>query len=379
MICAAVIFTVASWFPANAVTAFAAGKTKEANRPHHVFLIVLENESYDDTFAKPSEAPYLYALAHRRGKLLSGYYAIGHDSLDNYIAMISGQAPNDSTQSDCPVYADFKPHGAKPGQDGQVTGIGCVYPASVLTIANQLDQKGLKWRAYMEGMTRDCEHPAIGDVDSTQNATLDPKTHRYRQYAARHDPFVYFHALIDRPECGKNVVPLTELDSDLKSVATTPNFAFITPNLCNDGHDSQCVDGKPGGLVAIDRFLKNSKIVDRITASPAFKKDGMLIVTFDEAGYGDGGRCCAEQPGPNTAAPGKYGPGGGKTGAIVISKFSCPGTVDATPYNHYSLLKSVEQLFGLHYLGFANQKGLKAFGPDVYDAAAGASACKKAM
>ena len=82
------------------------------------------------------------------------------------------------------------------------------------------------------------------------------------QYAARHDPFVYFHSIIDLAACAANVVNLRTLAADLESPRTTANFSFITPNLCNDGHDGDgtgapgkgCADGRPGGLASTDAF-----------------------------------------------------------------------------------------------------------------------------
>ena len=337
------------------------------NRPQHVFIIVLENEGFDRSFGPESESPWLNMLARSRGKLLTNYYATGHYSLDNYISMISGQAPNAVTQNDCQVFYDFKE--LSPNLvDGQVVGEGCVYPSWVETVADQLDKAGFIWRAYMEDMKHPCEHPDIGERDLTQKAKIGD------QYAARHNPFVYFHSIIDDPKCQRDVVALPQLDQDLKSVATTPNLVFITPNLCNDGHDEpKCVDGEVGGLPAIDRYLKTSKLVDRITASPAFKKDGMLIITFDEADlgkdYDDYSSCCDEKPGPNTTTPGRAGPGGGRTGAIIISDYVKPKTLDPAPYNHYSMLRSIEDLFGLEHLGYAAQDGLEPFGADVYDGA----------
>ena len=68
------------------------------------------------------------------------------------------------------------------------------------------------------------------------------------QYATRHNPFVYFHSIIDFPTCAQNVVDLSHLRRDLDAGVDHANYSFITPNLCNDGHDSPCVDGQPGGL-----------------------------------------------------------------------------------------------------------------------------------
>jgi len=110
--------------------------------------------------------------------------------------------------------------------------------------------------------------------------------------------------------------------------------------------------------------------VPKITGSPAWAEGGLLVINFDESDSSDASACCNEQPGPNTPNPGgtTQGPGGGRTGAVLISQFIRPGSQNATPYNHYSLLKSIEDVFGLGYLGYAGQSGLQAFGPDVYNA-----------
>lgn len=329
----------------------------------HVFVIMLENECFDAAFGPSSEAPYLAQTLVSQGQLLTAYYAIGYHSVPDYVALISGQAPNGMTQAGCPTYTDFLSTRTLDG-DGQAVGIGCVYPAEVKTIADQLTERGLTWRGYMEDMGNDpssphtCRHPMLGSVDMTQSARIGD------QYAARHNPFVYFHSLIDSSDCASNDVPLTQLAPDLSSVTTTANFSFITPNLCNDGHDNPCVDGSVGGLVAVNAFL--NLWVPKILGSPAFKDGGLLLITFDEADGFDTSACCNEPSGPNVTAPGISGPGGGRTGAVVISPFVIPGTVNDTPYNHYSLLRTIEDLFGLPHLGYAGQPGLKAFGSDVF-------------
>ena len=127
-------------------------------------------------------------------------------------------------------------------------GQGCVYPSSVKTVADQLTAAHKTWRGYMEDMgntptreSRTCGHPAIDTQDNTQNATAAD------QYAARHNPFVYFHSLLDSGACATATTsPLTALTKDLAKVSTTRNLSYITPNLCDDGHDSPCVDGSPG-------------------------------------------------------------------------------------------------------------------------------------
>lgn len=330
----------------------------------HVFIIVLENEPYDITFGAQTPAPYLAHELTKEGALLSQYYGIGHNSLDNYIALVSGQAPNAATQDDCRDFVEFKATTTKPGADGQLAGQGCIYPATVKTIGDQLQGAGFAWKGYMEGMGSDptresarCGHAAIGDRDQTNHETVTDR------YADKHNPFVYFHSVIDDAAyCDQHVVPLDALTTDLAQVSTTPNLAFVTPDLCHDGHDAPCLNGEKGGLVSADQFLRTW--VPRITASPAFQRDGLLIITFDEGT--DATSCCDEHDLPGGPVAGQYGPGGGRTGAIFLSPFIKPGTITHTPYNHYSTLKSIEHWFGLPYLGYANRPALAVFGSDIF-------------
>jgi hypothetical protein len=364
-----------------------------------VFVVMLENENAATTFAGQPPSPYLAQTLPAQGAMVPNYYGIGHSSLDNYIALISGQAPNEKTQLDCPLFSDFLLQ--QPGLDahGQLLGLGCVYPNTVKALPDQLEAAHFTWKGYMEDMGKDprreratCGHPAVGAPDETLIATAADK------YAAKHDPFVYFHTIIDdQARCDTHVVNVNGLPKDLQSAATTPNYVFITPNLCHDGHDgghgNTCIDGEPGGLSSADRFL--AALVPQIMSSPAFRRDGLLIITFDESDVedeylaashairvtgGDAAACCDEQPGPNLPAyqadagiarttingPGLIGPGGGRIGAVLLSPFIRPGTVSQLPYNHYALLRSVEDIFGLAHLGFAGQAGLKPFGADVF-------------
>ncbi|MFI4980186.1 MAG: alkaline phosphatase family protein, partial [Nevskiales bacterium] len=108
--------------------------------------------------------------------------------------------------------------------------------------------------------------------------------------------------------------------------------------------------------------------VPQIQASPAYQKYGLLIITFHESNgvTSDSYACCGEGPGPKTLLPGLVGLGGGKVGAVLLSPFIKPGTVTATAYNHYSMLRSVQDIFGLAYLGNAGASGQAGFGSDVY-------------
>jgi phospholipase C len=349
----------------------------------HVFVITLENEGYAATFGDPSADPYLATTLAGEGALLTQYYGTGHESNDNYVSMISGQGPNPQNQADCQIYSDFVGTGPAVAP-GQAVGDGCVFPASVPTVANQLTAAGRNWKGYMQDMGNDaareaavCGHPALDTQDQTQSAVAGDG------YVTRHDPFVYFHSIIDNQAyCDAHVVPLgtttgalpasvpagtTGLATDLESVATTPALSFIVPNVCNDGHDYPCVNQPSGAsaLADIDTFL--ATWVPKITASPAFKRDGLLVINFDESDgpQSDSSACCGEGPGPNSALPGITGLGGGRTGAVLLSPFIAAHTVSATAYNHYSLLASIESELGLSRLGYAADAPA-IFGADVF-------------
>jgi hypothetical protein len=345
----------------------------------HVFVIVLENESYSSTFGDPAAFPYLAGTLVRRGVLLKDYYATGHDSNDNYISLISGQPPNTSNQADCQTFENFTNNSLL--SNGVESGTGCVYPANVKNIGTQLSARHLSWKAYMQDMgnlpSREaaaCGHPAINKPDNTQVAVPGDG------YATRHDPFVYFHAVIDNAAyCDAHVVPLgpvsgtlatsvrggTGLQRDLKRVSTTPAFSFIVPNLCNDGHDYPCTNQHSAASAAadIDAFLQTW--VPRITGSTAFKRSGLLEITFDEAAGSDDSSCCGEAAGPGARSPGIGGPGGGRVGALLLSPFIRGGSVSRRPYNHFSSLASWEELFGLKRLAYAATVK-STFGADVF-------------
>lgn len=396
--------------------------TTSAAKVQHVFIIVLENKSFGDTFGTSTQDPYLQKTLVPMGGLLTQYYGTGHVSLDNYISMISGQAPTPDTENDCipgqPRAIASYNNVAQTGTtaNGQVIAAsGCVYANSVQSLPDQLSAAGFTWRGYMEDMGNDparesatCGHPPVNGSDNTNKAEAPSSTVPLGDaYATRHDPFMYFHSIIDSPSCNTNVVNLNQLSSDLTRISSTPNFVFITPDLCDDGHDGNglgtpgktCANGQPGGLTSADAFLKNW--VPKIMAAPAYQKDGLLIITFDESNYTQttstnastgqttvtltfpGASCCNQQPGPNTGAfrPATLhlltsptliqnivinGFGGDQIGALLLSPFIKPGSNSSVAYNHYALLRSLEDIYGIrHYLGNAGQQGLSTLGNDA--------------
>lgn len=369
----------AALLAAGALGAGATATTAKASKPpqlKHIFVIVFENKNYADIFTAKPEAPYLVKKLTARGEQLKNYYGIGHDSLANYIALVSGQGPNPQTQSDCQSYTDFLP--GLPSSSGQYLGSGCVFPPGVESVANQLDGNGYLWKAYQQAMEKhtagdhgtpgDCRHPSANASDGGIGGFTDG-------YVTKHNPFMYFHSTIDFPKtCKKHDVDLSQFHKDLRREATTPNYSFITPTMCNDGHNEPCKSGKRGGLPQIDRFLHHH--VPKIMRSRAYQDRGLLMIIFDEAHSPDdcishpcptgtdATACCGEVTGPNTPNNGGLatGLGGGRTGAVLLSPCIRPGTVNKTPYNHYSMLRSVEDSFGLPHLGYADTQGLKPLG-----------------
>jgi hypothetical protein len=303
---------------------------KKTYKVKHVFVIVLSTTSYAAAFGRRSVARYLNGTLVRRGVLLSGYRTLARAELPDNLAMVSGQAPNRDTRGDCATYAEF-PSGAKPASDGQVPGAGCVYPNTVITIADQATIAGQKWKAYIDGMgASTCVHPNSNALDSA------PLLSGGSQYDTRHNPFIYFHSLLDLVGCSNDDVSLDHLTKDLRSNSTTPSYSYIAPGLCDDASERICPGGKAAGLAAEDTFLK--AWVPRILSSAAYKHDGALVIVFTTV------------PPTGVAA---HADGGVRTGALVLSQYASAGRRISTTYDPYSLLRSVEDLFGFKPLAHA--------------------------
>ena len=229
----------------------------------HVFVIVLENTGYQLALAQP----YVSSLADRYA-VASNYHDLGEPSLPNYLAMTSGSTwgIQDNEFHTLPA-----------------TGIG-----------NQLTKAGVWWKAYMEGFTGDC-------FDSPY------------PYALKHNPFPYYG-----DQCQANIVPMTDLETDLNG--NTPWLSWITPGLCNDGHDC--------GVRTADRWL--TQVVPQITSSSAWKKDGVLFITWDESNASD------------------------NRVALLVVAPKLRGTI-TTRLDHYSLLATISDLLHVPRLGLAQQ------------------------
>ncbi|MBV9486363.1 MAG: hypothetical protein JO246_09925 [Frankiaceae bacterium] len=371
---------------------FAQAPRRHAQHVGHVWTIMLENKEFSQTFHTGRQAaPYLTKRLRAKGKLIVHYFGTGHYSLDNYLAMISGQGPNSSTQRDCdtPSVLGGRKHKWRLDHDGQAIDrsgakvIGCTYPMRVRTLADQLSAHHVSWRGYMENMDATPGKRARCSNPYASGPATPSRHESFPDYQDKHNPFGYFHSIIDRPRyCKSHVVPMGHfakrgfvgpLRHDLRHVATTPRFSYLTPDQCHDGHDS-CPSNGNVPLAGADHFLR--AVVPLIRASPAYKRDGLIVITFDE---GTTDRvCCGEKKAPNLPPshnngfpiPGSVADGGGMVGALFLSPLVRPGTVDRRHrFNHYSYLRSMEDLFGIRHggtdgkghLGYAARRGLLTF------------------
>lgn len=301
----------------------------------HVWMIVLENKSYDATVTGLNDNAYLWQTLPARGALLQNYYATGHSSQDNYIALASGQAPQTDTQDDCDAYDAFSgsletsgslatnPNYGQfvsaAGPNAQPNANGCVYPASVPTVFNQLDANHIGWKLYAQdlgnpdagGSSHDAGTQFCGADDPTVGPTgasgsqfpIHGSANPTDQYVAYHNPLPFFESVLQSGDCNARHVanlfdPSDFLYHDLQHDSSTPSFSEIVPNDCSDGHDAVCQGnnlsggwGGPttpnqpvnftGGLYSVDLFLEH--VIPEIEASPAFRDGGLIDVTFDEA------------------------------------------------------------------------------------------------
>jgi hypothetical protein len=311
----------------------------------HVWAIVLSSSSFSAALSDEGSAPYLTKQLLPKGTLLSHYALVGASPAANDIALLSGQGPNPETEKGCPSYAALTP--GTLDSKGIASGSGCVYPAAVHTLADQTAEAALTWRAYLQDMAPSsgaaattCRHPSLGGSEPSEALTPG------NDYLIARNPFVYFDSLIESQACTKDDVDLSQLSADLANPADTPNLSWIVPGACEDGSKASCGSGSSTGLAGAGAFL--AKVVPEITATSAYKQHGLLLITFDSA-----------------AKSGKAG-SGSQVGALVLSPFVRTGARVTEAFNTYSLLKSLERLFGVPLLGHAADQGVTELDARVY-------------
>ncbi len=242
----------------------------------HVFDIWMENKGYSQVW-NTSSTPYITSLGKAYVRA-TNFYAITHPSLPNYLDFFGGS--NYGITTDC-----------SPSSTCHI---------NAKSLADLLEAKGLKWKFYEESMPAPCYLTTSGN------------------YAPKHNPAVYFDDIrTNTTRCDSKDVAFSALSTDLGSASTTPNFAFITPNLCDDMHSCSISTG--------DNWLKSH--VPTILNSPACTVDKCLVViTWDEDNGSYGNHVLTIFAGS-----------GAKTGGVSSS----------VKYTHYSMLRTVEYIFGL--------------------------------
>jgi hypothetical protein len=257
----------------------AAGARPGVPRFKHVLVVVFENKERGEIVGS-SSAPTFAALA-RRYASLTAYDAVAHPSLPNYLALVSGSAQG--ITSDC---------------------TSCIVDAP--NLADELDHAGLTWKTYAEGL------PAPGFTGAGAGS-----------YAKKHDPFLYFKDIADRPARRARVVPFTQLRADV-TAGRLPNYALVVPDLCNDMHDCPVSTG--------DRWLRDN-IVPLLNRPQL--AHSVVFVIFDEGSTDSGG--------------------GGQVAALALGPLVRSGARFTQPTNHYGLLATIEDAWGLPRLGAAAQ------------------------
>jgi hypothetical protein len=330
-------------------------------RLDHVFVIMMENTSYSDLLnpANPNTT-FIQSLAQNYG-LATKYYGVTHPSLPNYVATISGS--NWGSNSDDVSQAD----------DGYF---------NHLSLTDQLNAADISWKGYMDSMPSAGYSGDFGDCTASTGSS-DPTCTTGGDtgsalYVRKHNPFMLFPDIFNDPQQAENVVPLTQLATDLTS-RQAPQFVWISPNICNDMHGGapQCpyanspADANQAALYRDgDSFLKTW--VTAIMHSRAWTAHSAIFITWDEGGYDDSAPfgptdnsgCCdspvlpATPADPTTAGGGDLAGGtlygGGHVPMIVIAPDGARGVTDATPTNHYSFLQTIELSWRLPLLGNAS-------------------------
>lgn len=247
-------------------------------------VIVLENREYADVIGNPS-APFINELARRYGSA-TNLFAVSHPSLPNYLELLAGQTFG--VQSDC---------------------TSCSVEGD--TLVDQLDRQGVTWAAFMDGMPSPCFTGASAG----------------RTYAKKHNPFVYVrHLAADPTACGR-VQPHSNLAAALAS-PTPPAFVWITPNMCDDGHDCP--------LATADGWLRDE--IGRVQATPWYRDGGLVIVTWDEGTTGAG--CCGHAT-------------GGHIATLLVGDQVRPGARVDGPVSQAGILATIEDRYGVPRLGDA--------------------------
>ncbi len=337
--------------------AHAAGDSLEGV-PHyeHVVVIVEENKDYAQIM-DPDLAPNIAGLAKTYGDA-ANFFAEVHPSEANYVALLGGDTfgIHDDDGYYCAPWSD-RPLCDHSREAGYVD-----HTVRAPHLGDQLVRAGLSWKGYYESL------PQPGSLAVTAgDPAFDNGTRKTALYASKHSGFMNFADVQSDPARAQRIVGFDQLRKDLAS-NSLPSFALVVPNQCNEMHGlkgegvpADCDSANKAGLIRRgDKVVGD--LVKAIQATPAWSGRGgfAIVITFDESG--DKGRegCCGVTP----EAASNFG--GGHIPTVVITNHGARGVRDETPYSHYSLLRTLEDAFGLpEHLGHAAEtdKGVRPMTP----------------
>lgn len=289
------------------------GNRSDVKNFQHVWIVMMENTGYDALIGNPN-APWINQAAATYG-LSTNSFGVTHPSQPNYIAITSGSTNGVPNDNDITI--------------------------DVPNIVDQLEAHGKTWRDYQQSLAT-C--PTVnGQLNKLAHSCGGPGNQLYER---KHNPFVSYADVQSSPSRMANVVDLSQLDADLAS-GNVADYNFIAPDQCHDMHGigaagNPCDFSQVQGLIAAgDSFLRD--LVGKITSSPSWNGNSVIFVTWDESdftgtgpfGFGDTSGCCDANP------------GGGHVLTLVLSHSDHSARTSGVAYNHFSILRTIEDGWGL--------------------------------
>ena len=313
--------------------------------PHyqHIVEIMMENTSYGSIIGNPL-APNINALANRY-RLATSYFGVTHPSEPNYVANIGGSyfGIQDDNQFYCtPALAATDPNCA---------GTTVNHTVNAQSLADQLTAAGKNWKGYFQSLPYVDPSKAV----SSGPGANGPYAFKWPSdtnalYASKHNPFINFAGT---QGALSQMVPDNQLGADLVT-GRLPNYSLVVPDQCHDMHGTGGCSDTNALIQAGDQYVGTT--VSQVMASPTWKHgNNAIVITWDEDDYSDQGQpgtgCCGADP------------GGGHVVTIVITNHGSRHVTDKTPYNHYSLLRTMEAAFGLPCLAHACDSAVPTMAP----------------
>jgi phospholipase C len=323
--------------PASTLSKTALPEDKAIPRYEHIFVIIAENKSYEQIIGS-SNAPNLNRLAKTYG-LATQFYGEVHPSEANYIAMLGGSTfgihDDDAYYCKAGSLDPFCSH----AQRSEYANHTIAQPS----LMDQLQQRNLTWKGHFEDL------PAPGST-----SIVAPNGIR-ALYAVKHNGFMNFKAVQDDPNRAKKIVGFAQLTADLNS-GNVPNYSHIILNQCHEMYGLAECPNTQNLIRTGDEQI--AQVVNQIMRSSVWtaSSNSVIVITWDENSGKTNGQtgCCGYDP--KSAA----NFGGGHIATIVITNHGQHGITDSTPYNHYSLLRTTEDAFGIYE--YLNQAGNTAKG-----------------